>query len=820
MRTNLIYLFPLLLSLAAGNFSCSENTSVSELENAFRKEGRSSLLFDNDWLFLRGDSTNAEKPGFNDVYWRKLDLPHDWSIENLPGKDTPLDSVAMGGIDAGYFTGGTGWYRKKFIVPADLNGKKVTILFEGIYMNSDVWINGRYLGNHPYGYTSFVYDLTGFLQPGKENVIAVRVRNLGRNSRWYSGSGIYRHVRLNITGPVHLDPLFTFITTPVVNDSEAVVRVKTALFNESEKSNDYLLTSIIADTSGKEISSNDLEQHVEAGGSVEFADRIKVPSPSLWSPDSPVLYSMVNKVYLITGGKKKLCDSISTHFGIRYLAVSAKEGLLLNGEHIMLKGGCMHHDNGPLGAAAFDRAEERRVELMKASGFNAIRCAHNPPSPAFLNACDRLGMLIIDESFDMWTEPKNPDDYHVYFNDWWKKDLESMIRRDRNHPSVIFWSIGNEIPERGKPEGARLAHEQADYIRSLDSTRLITSAVNSVAPDKDPYFAALDICGYNYSRDNYAGDHLKYPERIIVSTESFPLETFDYWMAVKDDPWVIGDFVWTGYDYLGEASIGWLGYPHEGSFYPWNNAFCGDIDICGFKRPQSYYRDVLWRNEKNISVFVRPPVPSFPLNKNRAEWSKWGWDDVVPAWNWEGYKGKEIEVVVYSSCPQTELFLNGKSFGKKNTDRSTRWTATWKVPYEPGKLIARGYPENGETIKAELVTAGEPAKLKLIPDRRVIRDDGQDLCYVIVELRDKNHNVNPAAPADIRFEISGPGTIMAVGNSDPRSKESFTAQSRKTYMGKCLVVIRAGHIEGNIILRAFSGKTGATQTTIKCGYSD
>jgi beta-galactosidase len=482
---------------------------------------------------------------------------------------------------------------------------------------------------------------------------------------------------------------------------------------------------------------------------------------------------------------------------------------------MLLKGGCMHHDNGPLGSAAFDRAEVRRVELMKASGFNAIRCSHNPPSPAFLDACDRLGMMVIDEAFDMWAEPKNPDDYHLYFNDWWKKDVESMVLRDRNHPSIIAWSIGNEIPEKEKPEGAKMAKEISDFVRNLDPSRLVTSAVNNVNPGKDSYFEVLDICGYNYAFDSYVSDHKRVPERVMLATESFPLEAFEYWMGVKDNPWVIGDFVWTGFDYLGEASIGWLGYPHEGSFYPWTHAFCGDIDICGLKRPQSYYRDVLWNDAKTVSLFVQPPVPSFPLNPKKEKWSKWEWHDVVASWNWEGYEGKTIRVEAYSSCQTAELFLNGKSLGRKATIRQNKWIALWDVKYAPGVLEIKGYENNKVVSSSQLRTAGDALKIRLNADHAEIKADGQDLSYISVELTDKDGNLNPVVRNLIKFSIEGAGSIVSVGSSDPIGTESFKKPYRKAYHGKCLVIVRSGNKSGIIKLKAVSDGIENSEISIR-----
>ena len=775
-------------------------------DNVITNKGRSDILFDDNWRFLRGDSINAELTDYDDSAWRIINLPHDWSIEDIPGTNSPLDSGAIGGIDAGYFIGGTGWYRKEFIAPSDPGSKRFLIRFDGVYMNADIWLNGKHIGFHPYGYTSFRYDITDDLIPGNKNVLAVKVRNEGRNSRWYSGSGIYRHVWFTVLNPVHLDPWKLAVTTPEIDSGKAKISVKTTIFNETPDTSDLILTTLILDSENRIMATtSDTIQKVIGKSKIEPVEMLEINNPVLWSDKSPVMYRSVSELYTLSNdGIQYLSDRITTPFGIRKIEINAVTGFILNDEPLLLKGGCMHHDNGPLGAAAYDRAEERRVELMKKSGFNAIRCAHNPPSPAFLDACDKLGMLVIDEAFDMWREQKNPEDYHLYFDDWWQEDVESMVYRDRNHPSVVLWSIGNEIPESGKPEGAELAEKIAGYVKNLDPSRMITSAVNNIGLNKDLYFNAMDVCGYNYAVGSYMPDHSRLPERIIVSTESFPLEAWDYWMAAKDYPWVIGDFVWTGFDYLGEASIGWLGYPHEGSFYPWSHAFCGDIDICGFKRPQSYYRDILWENGKQVSIFVEPPVPSFPLNPHKAIWSKWEWEDRVASWNWTGFEDKKLKVEVYSSCQEVELFLNQQSLGRKPVNRENRWIAGWEVPYKQGELTAKGYEDTTEIASSILRTAYEPKKIRLISDRTSINADGQDLCFVTVELIDSLGVRNPEASNLIQFEVEGPGSIIATGSSNPMSTESFQQPMRKAYQGRCLVIIKAGRKERKIKLRASS----------------
>ena len=769
-----------------------------------RASQNSTVLFDWDWRFHRGGAQGAELPDFDDSKWRKLDLPHDWSIEELPGTHSPFNPDAISEVSGGFTTGGTGWYRKTFTVPNEQKGKRILIQFDGVYMNADAWLNGQWLGSHPYGYTSFWFDLTGKVKFGVANLLAVKVKNEGENSRWYSGSGIYRHVWLKTLEPTHVAQWGTYITTPEVSTSSATVNVRTKLQNESDQSTRITLVTRLLDSKGQEAARVESNQTIEPKAVYEFNQNTNIKSPALWSPESPVLYTAISEVY--RDGQST--DRLETKFGIRTLSFDVVSGFLLNGKPLKLKGGCLHHDNGPLGARAFDRAEERRVELLKASGYNALRLAHNPPSPAFLDACDRLGMMVIDEAFDMWREGKNPHDYHLYFDDWWQRDIESMVARDRNHPAIVMWSIGNEIPNRDKPEVVRLAKVIGDYVRRLEPTRPVTSAVNDLREDKDPYFATLDVAGYNYAaggdhmkKSLYEFDHGRVPNRIMFGSESYPLEAFDSWMNVLDHPYVIGDFVWTAFDYIGEASIGWRGYWQEQNFYPWNLAYCGDIDVCGWKRPQSYYRDALWKNDQ-VSVFVRPPRPSFDLNPKRQSWSKWHWFDVVANWNWQGYENKPLEVNVYSSCEEVELFLNGRSLGKKATNRSTAYTAVWIVPYRAGVLKAIGYNAGKRVSSSELNSAGQPTQIKLTPDRTRIAADGQDLSYVTVELVDDHGVRNPVAENLIRFAVAGPGQIVGVGNANPVSTESYQQPQRKAWQGRCLLIIKSGKQAGEIMLTA------------------
>ncbi len=763
------------------------------------------VLIDDQWKFHWGGAQRAEMPEFDDSAWRLLDLPHDWSIEDLPGSTSPFDRDAISQANGGFTTGGTGWYRKNIMLPDSIRGKVVYLMFDGVYMNSECWINGQYMGNHPYGYTSFYYDISTFIHPDSANLIAVKVRNEGENSRWYSGSGIYRHVWLIVKDRVHAGIWGITVNTA---DSGAVskVEVKADILNKLNKESAIKCITFILDKDKNQVGRSEYATSVSAGGHILAGNTIALPNAVHWSTDNPVLYTAVTEIY----SDGKMTDRQNTPFGIRNLSFSADKGFLLNGSPLKLKGGCFHHDNGPLGSKSFDRAEERKVQLMKASGFNAIRCSHNPPSPAFLDACDRMGMLVMDEAFDMWKDGKNPADYHLYFNDWWQKDIESMVMRDRNHPSVIMWSIGNEIPNRHTPEVVAVASMLGNFIRQLDPGRPVTSAVNDLKPDKDPYFATLDVAGYNYASGGdhgqqaiYVSDHERVPARIMVGTESYPLEAFQSWMDVIDHPWVIGDFVWTGFDYIGEASIGWRGYWQEQDFFPWNIAYCGDIDICGWKRPQSFYRDALFKPEQ-VSVFVTPPSPSFAQNPHRQSWSKWHWFDHVADWNWTGSEGAPLEVTVYSSCEKTELFLNGKSLGSKPVNRDSRFMATWQVPYQPGVLKAVGYTGKKPVASSELHTVQEPVKLVLTADRQDIKADGQDLSYITVELTDGNGNRDPQAEELVNFSMTGPGTIVGVGNANPVSLESYVQPYRTTWQGRCLVIVRASHHAGKIVLTAES----------------
>ncbi|HVU85077.1 MAG TPA: glycoside hydrolase family 2 TIM barrel-domain containing protein, partial [Puia sp.] len=528
------------------------------------KEMARSRSFNADWRFTRDSIAGAEQPGFNDSGWRTVDLPHDWSIEDLPHQEAgktigPFSKESPGAASTGHTIGGTGWYRKTFTLGKNETGKRISLYFEGVYMESDLWINGQHAGYHPYGYTSFAYDITKYCKPaGEPNIIAMRVRNTGKNSRWYSGSGIYRNVWLTVTDPLHIAQWGVRIT-PEAGEGSAAVNIQTSVANEGSEKEDVMVRMRILDKRGRTVADDEKGQTAGAGDTAVVSHTLKFSNPLLWSPDSPYLYRA--EISLVSGGIVK--DRLTVPFGIRTIRFSAEKGMLLNGQSIKLKGGCVHQDNGPLGAAAIDRAEERRIELLKANGFNAIRCSHNPPSEKLLEACDRLGMMVIDECFDQWEKQKNPDDYHRFFDEYWEKDFSSMILRDRNHPSVILWSLGNEIPERADSSGLAIAKKLKAKAAELDPSRQVTEAIcdfwdnpGRTWKDADPAFALLDVGGYNYMWRQYEPDHQRYPNRIMVGTESVPQEAFQNWALVEKHPYIIGDFVWTAMDYLGESGIG------------------------------------------------------------------------------------------------------------------------------------------------------------------------------------------------------------------------------------------------------------------------
>lgn len=592
--------------------------------------------------------------------------------------------------------------------------------------------------------------------------------------------------------------------------------METSIVNNYPSGNDVVIETVITDDAGNRVASIKADKKINAGNTDVFTQKTEIESPQLWSPDTPYLYNVTTRIY----ANNHLEDEYKSTFGIRSVSVDAQKGLLLNGVPLKLKGGCVHHDNGPLGAKAYDRAEERKVELMKANGYNAVRASHNPPSTAFLNACDRLGLLVIDEAFDMWEHGKNPQDYHLYYKTNWRKDVEVMLKRDRNHPSVIMWSIGNEIPAMQMEEVVNNARMMTSYIHELEPTRPVTAGLNNLGEELNAFMEVLDVCGYNYAVGGYAVgkyamDIRNHPKRVIYGSESYAFDACDAWADVEANTAVIGDFIWTAIDYIGEASIGWHGYPQSNSVYPWTLAYCGDIDICGWKRPQSYYRDAFWSDEPVVSLFVHSPVSSFePLKRERINWSRWHYKDLVAKWNWPGFENKSLKVESYSSCDSVELFLNNQSLGMKETGRKCKYMATWQVPYAPGELKAVGY-KAGKKVFSALETNAVASHLKLSADRNAIFADNQDLSYVTVELRDDYDRLDIDAENLIDFEVKGPAVIAGVGNANPVSLESYTQPRRKAWRGKCLVILKSTADAGEITLTATTPGMEAAKITIE-----
>ena len=791
----------LVFMLVVGSFSGYAQNGVE------RKQ-----LFDYDWKFFLGDAPDAKSNNFNDESWRKLDLPHDWGIE---GKVNPKNPTGGGG---GYFPAGIGWYRKTFQASDAWKANKIAIYFEGVYMNSEVFINGKSLGVYPYGYSSFSYDLTPYLHFGKENVIAVRVDNSQQiNSRWYSGSGIYRHVWMMVTNPIHVAHWGAAISTPVVSAKKATVLVKTKLKNETSSTQSILVKTILWNKNSKSVGNGQLKVELSANSEKEITQTINISNPLLWTPETPDLYQAQIQILK----EKKILDDTKTNFGIRSIRFTAENGFQLNGKTVKINGGCVHHDNGCLGSAAFDRAEERKIELLKAGGFNAVRTSHNPPSEAFLNACDRLGLLVMDESFDCWKIGKNNNDYSKYFNEWWQRDLETMVLRDRNHPSIIMWSIGNEIPERGDHSAIETAKILAGAIKKIDTARPITSAIVDNGKDWskfDTLMAVHDVAGYNYHLWSALSDHQRVSSRIIVQTESYPKDAFTNWKLVQDNKYVIGDFVWTAMDYLGESGIGrWYysgdvpGEHWEHDFFPYHGAYCGDIDLIGWRKPISHYRSMLYNNSEKLYMAVREPAPE-PLEIKETWWSVWPtWE----SWTWPDFEGKTVQVEVYSKYPKVKLYLNNKLIGEQATTREQQFKATFAVPYSSGQLKAVGVDNGKEMESTMLKTSGDAAKIKLIADRKEILANGQDLSYITVEITDKDGIVQPNAANRIHFKIDGPGIIAGVDNADMKDTDPYTGNTRKAWKGRALVVIKSTHDTGNIKLTVTSPILEETAINIK-----
>jgi beta-galactosidase len=768
---------------------------------------RSIEKFNKDWTFYLGDDSDAAQFNFDDSKWRKLNLPHDWSIE---GEFSETNPATVGG---GALPGGIGWYRKSFEVPAQDSGKLFYINFDGVYRNSEVWINGNYLGKRPFGYISFRYELTPYLKVGQKNVIAVKVDNSEQpNSRWYSGSGIYRNVWLVKTNKIAVDHWGTFVTTPEINSKSSQVMVQTKIKSSVDSNSDVILRTEIYDAENNKVAETESNIMVEGNSAIEEKQQLEVENPNLWSTENPYMYKVVSKIIQ----NDNVIDDYETPLGIRSFLFDAEKGFILNGKQVKINGVCNHHDLGFLGAAINYRALERQLEIMKEIGINGIRTSHNPPAPELLELCDKMGFVVMNESFDMWKKAKTEFDYSLDWDEWHKRDLEDFILRDRNHPSIVMWSIGNEIIEQWDekdPSGEAITKELTAIVKNLDLTRPVTAGCNRTDA-KNPLLTAgvLDIIGFNYHQDEYLGVPKLFPGMPFISTESvsalatrgyydmpsdsirrwpirwdIPFTTgnpdntcsaydnvsapwgstnIETWRVVKKHDFMAGQFLWTGFDYLGEPTP--YGWPSRSSYF-------GIIDLAGFPKDVYYLYQSEWTNKDVLHLF--------------------------PHWNWK--EGQLIDMVTYTNCDEVELFINGKSKGIKKKGAED-YLLMWRVNFESGSVKAVGKRAGKVILEKEIFTAGSPYQIKLESDRNTINADGDDLSFITVTILDEKGNVVPNANNNVKFSVKGEGKIAGVDNGLQTSMESFQANNRNAFNGKCLVVVQSTEKAGKIELTASS----------------
>ncbi|WP_337101851.1 glycoside hydrolase family 2 TIM barrel-domain containing protein [Paenibacillus sp. YIM B09110] len=787
------------------------------------------------WEFVNGKPSSI--PGFGTNQSKTVNLPHDFIIETETSPEVP------GGSLTGYYGGGVGTYTKLLDIPEDYDGKRVLVEFDGSYMNTTVTLNGHTVTKQHYGYSPFHADLTQYMKLGKTNRLAVTVNNGAQpNARWYTGAGLYRHVDLLCAPKIHIAPWGIYAHTSHIVNGTAFVTVETTVENHTANNvNVWVDLKIEKENGGQVGGTGKIKVHIPAGEKGIGRVLVAVENADLWDIDSPNLYRITAQL----SDRESVLDQDNTLFGIRTISVDVKNGFMLNGRTIKLKGGCVHHDNGILGAASFYDSEYRKMKVHKDNGYNAIRFAHNPMARDMLEACDRLGLLVINEAFDVWVMEKNTHDYSQYFETDWKADMEAFILRDRNHPCVIMWSTGNEVPERGgMSDGAVWATKLAAYVRELDPTRPIINSLcsffnglddedqanffeglrqqtmkvggvqnldsefgRSVWPDYTEAFCApLDVVGYNYLNYHFEDAITRFPNRVICSTESKPMEMDIYWQDVERFSHVIGDFNWTSHDYLGEAGIGKQLYvnPDEVaqaamrvhmSPYPWRTAYDADFDLCGFERPQLAYRRIVWGSSETFIASHNP------ANHGKIELlGRWGWPDCENAWSWVGYEGKSAKVDVYSSAEEVELSLNGKSLGRKPAGRDNRYTAQFELAFEPGILEAVSYI-GGEKVSSDLLkSAGKPAGIRISPDKTELAADGKSLVHAIVEIVDVEGNLVPTAEFKATAGVEGVATLAAFGTGKPQTTENYTKGEFTSYKGSLLAIVRAGYEAGTAVL--------------------
>ena len=751
--------------------------------------------FDANWLFNKGDFASAMMPAFDDSNWRTLNVPHDWSIEGPFSADY--------GSGNGYAPGGIGWYRKHFQLDANQKGSAVAIEFDGVYDYSEVWVNGQLVGGRPYGFSSFQCDLTPFVKFGSaDNVVAVRVdHSRFADSRFYTGSGIYRNVRLVITDKLRLAHWGTSVTTPKIKNDSAIVRIETTIENNSANNKKFSLQSDIVAPDGKIVGTLTTSKSAASNSVQTLVQEIKISQPQLWSLESPQLYTLKSSVK----SGDEIVDETETPFGIRTAVFDVNKGFFLNGVSTKLKGVCIHDDAGSLGAAVPDKVLERRLRLLKEIGVNAIRTSHNPPDPELLNLCDQLGFLVMDESLDEFTPGKNKwvtgwnngvpghFGYSEMFDQWAVTDVSDMVRRDRNHPSIILWSIGNEVDyandpfsdpalgENYRPENPpatdllKYAAPLVAAVKSLDRTRPVTAALANIQmSDAVGLPELLDAVGYNYQEARYAADHVKFPKRIIYGSENG--QQYAAWEAVETNDFISGQFLWTGIDYLGEANT----WPNRA-----NGA--GLLDLCGFKKPIGWFRQSLWSDKPMVYLCV----PGAPLNRrfNAAE-----------HWNWPS--NTIVNVACYANCPEVTLTLNGKIIGTKKSSEAVDGVLNWQVPFEPGTLKAVGRVNGQDVCEFVLQTAGAPSRVELFPDTTQLHADGKDVCHVEFRIVDDNGVRVPDADAEVKFELNGPAKILGLGNGDLSNSENCQGDTHRAFHGCGLAILQTTTMPGSIVLQA------------------
>jgi beta-galactosidase len=808
--------------------------------------------FNDNWQARPRVNPFAELSGVS-VPFQPVTVPHDAMIGQE--RVAPVESTGSEGGAGAYFPGGTFEYRKTFHVPEELRGKRILFEFEGVYRDATVHINGDYAGQRPYGYSQFHIDADRFLRFGEDNEIRVVARS-HHDSRWYTGAGIYRDTWMLVGPLARIAPEGVQVTTPEIEAELAVAEVTTRVENDSIAIRTLDLVTEVRDADGTVVATDATRITVLPGEPATARQRLYVPNPSLWSPDAPDLYTAEVTLKDADGQ----VDAESVTFGIRSLRLDPRRGLRINGESVKLRGACIHHDNGPLGAATFARAEERRVRLLKDAGFNAIRMSHHPASKAMLDSCDRLGMLVVDEAFDMWTSAKSDFDYSLNFPEWWERDIEAMVAKDVNHPSVIMYSIGNEIPETGSPVGAAQGRALAEKVRSLDSTRYVTNGINgmlAVMSDlaamrqqagqrvdegegintlmADPgaamnaissselvtqrtaeSFGVLDVAGMNYAESRYALDRELFPNRVIVGTETFPTRIDGNWKLVKEHAHVIGDFTWTGWDYLGEVGIGRPQYltpetprPAFMAPYPYLVAGCGDIDITGHRRPASYYREIVFGLRDQPYLAVQQPQHH---GKTFAA-TPWAWSDTVAGWTWPGFEDSPVTVEVYSDADEVELLVNGRSLGRQPVGEGHRFRTAFETAYQPGELEAIAYRGGEPAGRISLRSATGPVQLRVEADRPTATAHGGDLVYVTLALTDADGTLHAAADRMVNLEVTGAGALLAFGSADPCTEERFDAKDRRTYQGRAIAVIRPTGV-GEIRITATAPGCDVAQTTV------